>query len=167
MGNNSYVMVVGAAIIADTEERHILCAQRSYPEKLRGRWELPGGKVEPYESPTDALHREVMEELNIEVTLSDMVLNEAADQNCEHAAATIGLAKNQVWPIFPNGYMAVWFAHLSGNMANSTLPALRSNSHLQLQWVPAHEIKGIDWLDGDHAIVEILHKILAPSGSPS
>jgi 8-oxo-dGTP diphosphatase len=46
-------------------ERWILMTQRLDNSELRGRWEFPGGKVEPGESPEVALRREIREELGI------------------------------------------------------------------------------------------------------
>ena len=56
--------VVALAAICDSK---LLCAQRSYPEKLRGKWELPGGKVREGEEPVAALVREIKEELDWEI----------------------------------------------------------------------------------------------------
>ena len=58
--------VVGAAIVRDGR---ILAARRTSPPEAAGRWEFPGGKVEPGESPEDALVREVAEELGCTVTV--------------------------------------------------------------------------------------------------
>ena len=52
--------MVGAAIVRDGR---VLAARRTRPESAAGRWELPGGKVEPDEEPEAALRREVAEEL--------------------------------------------------------------------------------------------------------
>ena len=59
--------VVGVAIL---HEGRLLAARRARPAALAGRWELPGGKVEPEEDPAAAAVREIAEELGcrIEVT---------------------------------------------------------------------------------------------------
>jgi 8-oxo-dGTP diphosphatase len=59
--------VVGVALL---EAGRVLAARRSGPAALAGRWELPGGKVEPGEDPEVAAVREIREELRctVEVT---------------------------------------------------------------------------------------------------
>ena len=59
------IVVVGAALLDDGR---LLAARRSAPPELAGRWELPGGKVEPGETPEKALVRELHEELNVRAT---------------------------------------------------------------------------------------------------
>lgn len=56
--------MVGAAIVAGGR---CLAARRSAAMALPGRWEFPGGKVEPGESPAAALAREIREELGVEI----------------------------------------------------------------------------------------------------
>lgn len=48
----------------------VLVCQRSPEGKFPLKWEFPGGKVEPGEKPEEALHRELREELDIEVVES-------------------------------------------------------------------------------------------------
>ncbi len=48
----------------------ILLAQRPAGKRLAGLWEFPGGKVELNESPAEALHRELAEELGCEVIIT-------------------------------------------------------------------------------------------------
>jgi 8-oxo-dGTP diphosphatase len=57
-------VVVATAIVRG---REVLAQQRAFPAETAGRWELPGGRVEPGESEVDAVRRECVEELGVEV----------------------------------------------------------------------------------------------------
>lgn len=48
--------------------RHVLISRRKAEQVLGGYWELPGGKVEPSETPTQAVVRELKEEVGIDAT---------------------------------------------------------------------------------------------------
>ncbi|WP_273543994.1 (deoxy)nucleoside triphosphate pyrophosphohydrolase [Nocardioides panacisoli] len=70
--------VVGAAIVRGGR---VLAARRTTPPEAAGRWELPGGKVEPGETPEAALCRELDEELGVAARVErwldgDVVINE-------------------------------------------------------------------------------------------
>ncbi len=60
---------VVAAIIRDNQK--ILITQRFDNVHLPGLWEFPGGKVEPDESLTAALEREIREELGVTILVGD------------------------------------------------------------------------------------------------
>jgi 8-oxo-dGTP diphosphatase len=62
--------VVAGAVVG---EGRLLLAQRTYPAEVAGLWELPGGKVEPGETRTRALERELAEELGITVTVAAQI----------------------------------------------------------------------------------------------
>jgi 8-oxo-dGTP diphosphatase len=60
---------VTAAIIIQNNK--VLIAQRAPSDALAGMWELPGGKIEPGESPQQCLKREIREELEVEIDVLD------------------------------------------------------------------------------------------------
>jgi 8-oxo-dGTP diphosphatase len=64
------VIVVAAAIIR--QAGRILLVQRPATAALGGLWEFPGGKLEPGETPEAALARELVEELDITVTIGPL-----------------------------------------------------------------------------------------------
>ncbi len=139
--------VVAAAILDSlTSPERLLCTSRAYPETLRGLYEFPGGKVEPGESGTDALHRELLEELSLRVSLGAEVLPPVG-----------GSAKlsptNAGWPILEGRTMRVWLA--------SPLPhqrAIPDASHLDAIWVNLSEVSLLPWLPTNQPILrQLLH----------
>ena len=62
-------MLVSAVALVDADGR-ILLAQRPAGKVMAGLWEFPGGKVNPGETPENALIRELAEELGIDVAAS-------------------------------------------------------------------------------------------------
>jgi 8-oxo-dGTP diphosphatase len=62
--------VVAGALVDD--RARVLVQQRAPGRSMAGLWEFPGGKLEPDETPEDALARELREELGIEVAPADM-----------------------------------------------------------------------------------------------
>jgi 8-oxo-dGTP diphosphatase len=60
------ILLVAACALVDADGR-VLLAKRPPGKPLAGRWEFPGGKIEPGETPEAALVRELKEELDIEV----------------------------------------------------------------------------------------------------
>lgn len=65
------LLLVVAAALFDTQGR-VLLAQRPEGKSLAGLWEFPGGKLEPGETPEQALVRELREELAIEAAPQDL-----------------------------------------------------------------------------------------------
>ena len=64
------VHVVAGAIIKDNK---VFAAQRGNKGETKFKWEFPGGKIEPGETPEEALHRELIEELSINVKVHELI----------------------------------------------------------------------------------------------
>lgn len=124
--------VVAAAIIRDGR---LLAAQRAYPAALAGRWELPGGKVEPGETEVEALVRECREELGVTVTISDRIGPDVA---------TVDGA----------GILRTWRAEIVDGLEPE--PA----EHRSLLWLSAGRLDDVDWLDADRPVLDHLRRLL-------
>ncbi len=127
-------LVVGAAIVDDLERpTRLLAARRTEPSSLAGGWELPGGKVDEGESPLSALHRELLEELGVEVVLGDHVP---------------GPLPGATWPLGDRYEMLVWFA---GVTSGEPQPL---EDHDVLRWLTLEELYAVAWLPADLPIVD-------------
>ncbi|MFD4606578.1 (deoxy)nucleoside triphosphate pyrophosphohydrolase [Streptomyces sp. NPDC058451] len=116
------IVVVGAALL---DGGRLLAARRSAPPELAGRWELPGGKVEPGERPEAALVRELREELGVETEAVERVPGS--------------------WPLRPPYELQVWTARLRPGSADPK----PLQDHDDLRWLTPAEIWSVPWLDQD------------------
>ncbi|MET8677575.1 (deoxy)nucleoside triphosphate pyrophosphohydrolase [Streptomyces sp. NPDC004647] len=125
-------MVVGAALM---DRGRLLAARRSAPPALAGRWELPGGKLEPGETPEEGLVRELREELGVEAEPLARIPGE--------------------WPLAPGYVLRVWTARL---VAGEPQPL---EDHDELRWLTPDRLDEVEWLDQDRPAVEEAARRLA------
>ncbi|WP_338672724.1 (deoxy)nucleoside triphosphate pyrophosphohydrolase [Streptomyces sp. SCSIO 30461] len=118
-------VVVAAAVC---ERGRLLAARRSAPPELAGRWELPGGKLEPGETSEQALVRELREELGVEAEPIERVPGE--------------------WPLGPGYVLQVWTARL---LRGEPEPL---EDHDELRWLSPDELDTVDWLPQDRPAVD-------------
>jgi 8-oxo-dGTP diphosphatase len=129
---NPPALVVGAAIVDDlTRPTTLLSGRRTEPPELAGRWELPGGKVEPGELPRDALLREIREELGVGIELGALVEGPVAGS----------------WPLGDRYLMQVWLARITVGQPRPLL------DHDQLRVLSKAELYAVHWLSADLPII--------------
>lgn len=129
------VVVAGAVY----DRGRLLAARRSAPPELAGRWELPGGKVEPGESGEQALVRELREEVGVETEPLERIPG--------------------AWPLGRGYVLHVWTARLV-----SGVPAPLQD-HDELRWLGPGECDTVDWLEQDRpAVAEAVRRM--PGAAP-
>jgi len=128
------LVVAGAVVDHLDAPTMLLAARRAKPVSLAGRWEFPGGKVEPGEEPRDALHRELAEELGVAVTLGR-----------EHVGPDDG-----AWILSEKYVMRLWLATVA---SGEPAPLVE---HDELRWLGLGQWLSVPWLDADVRIVEAL-----------
>ena len=118
---------VVAAIIHDDEGR-IFATQRGYGD-FKDWWEFPGGKIEPGETPEEALIREIREELSTEISVDEFLCTVDYDYPKFHLT------------------MHCFFCSLVSE-------ALHLNEHEAARWLEQDELSGVQWLPADILVVK-------------
>jgi len=136
LGMTAPVLVVAAAIVDDLDDpRELLAARRARPASLAGRWEFPGGKVDPGEEPEEALHREIREELGVRIGLGSELVG----------------PDDGAWRLSDRYVMRLWLAEVVDGGVPEPLV-----EHDELRWLPGGQWDELPWLDADVRIVSAL-----------
>lgn len=122
------IHVVGAVIV---QEGLVLCAQRGEGGSPAGLWEFPGGKIEPGESPADALEREIAEELHCTIEVGDLVTTTAH----EYEFGTVNLT--------------TFYCRLVSGTPMTT-------EHAAIQWLRPADLTTLEWAPADVPAVQLI-----------
>lgn len=125
------VKVVAAIIIHDNK---IFATQRGYGEFKDG-WEFPGGKIEPGETPQEALVREIKEELDIEIEVKDFL------ETVEYDYPAFHLSMDCFFCVIRSGEMVL-------------------KEHEAVKWLTVETLDSVDWLPADQGLVEGIREYL-------
>ncbi len=122
--------VTAAVIIRDGK---LLIAQRAAGDRFGGRWELPGGKVEPGETLAGCLARELAEELGVDAEVGEelgSVGHSYGDHTIELHALRVRAMRGEI----------------------------RRAAHDEVRWAAPAEWNRYDFLEADRPLLEILRR---------
>lgn len=125
------VEVVCAIIVI---EGKILALQRSKEMNLPLKWEFPGGKIEPNETEEECIKREILEELNIEISLGEKLKPSLYD--------------------YPNISI-----ELIPFMATHKRGEIKLREHKKFALLTKEELSSLDWAEADLPIVKELQEL--------
>ena len=125
---NKHYNVVAAVVEHDGK---VLCMQRGETRYAytTHRWEFPGGKIEAGETPEQALHRELLEEMDMDVTVCELL-------------ATV----THHYPDFS--------ITLAAYRCETATTAFTMREHAASCWLPWNELPSLKWCAADERLVE-------------
>ena len=130
------IVRVVAAVICDSLEHptRIFATARGYGD-FKGQWEFPGGKIEAGESPQAALSREITEELDVEISVGQLI------DTIEYDYPAFHLSMDCFWCMVTNG----------------TIKLLEAQD---ARWLSKNELASVQWLPADVSLIEKISKAL-------
>ena len=130
------IRVVAAIIKAvnDNGEPIVFATQRGYGD-LKGGWEFPGGKIEEGETPQKALKREIMEELETEITVGELI------DTIEYDYPTFHLSMDCFWAEIVSGDLVLI-------------------EHKAAKWLTKDELDSVDWLPADITLIDKIREVI-------
>ena len=112
----------------------IFATQRGYGD-FKGGWEFPGGKIEEGETPQEALKREIMEELDTEISVGELI------ETVEYDYPTFHLSMDCFWCEIIKGDLVL-------------------KEHEAAKWLTKKQLDDAEWLPADLTVVEKLYEAM-------
>lgn len=133
------IKVVAAIICNDMERKNkIFATARGYGD-LKGGWEFPGGKVEPGETPQQALKREIMEELSTEIKVGELI------DTIEYDYPTFHLSMDCFWAEVITGQLELKEAEAA-------------------KWLTKDQLESVAWLPADITLIDKIRQYMNEDG---
>lgn len=123
------IKVVAAIIIKDNR---IYATQRGYGD-WKDYWEFPGGKIEPGETPQEALKREIKEELAADINVGELI------DTVEYDYPVFHLSMDCFWCELKGGHLTLLEAEAA-------------------KWLSYDELYSVNWLPADYGLIETIKK---------
>ncbi len=123
---------VVAAVIRHGNQ--VFATQRGYGE-FEGGWEFPGGKMEPGETPQEALIREIKEELDTEIEVGELI------ETVEYDYPKFHLTMHCFMCTVKSGHLVL-------------------KEHEAAKWLTKNTLDSVDWLPADEGIIETIKQKL-------
>ena len=127
-----------AAIIRDGNR--IFATQRGYGDFKDG-WEFPGGKIEPGETPRQALKREIKEELDVDIEVEEYLTTIEYDYSAFH------LSMQCFWCKVTDGTFVL-------------------KEHKAARWIDVYDLECVEWLPADQSILIMIRKEMKDKERP-
>ena len=130
------IRVVAAVMksVNEAGEDIVFATARGYGE-FKGGWEFPGGKMEEGETPEEALHREIMEELDTEISVGDLIHTVEYD--------------------YPNFHLSMdcfWCQVVKGDLVLKEAE--------DAKWLTKAELDTVDWLPADITLIDAIRQAM-------
>ena len=130
--NDKKIIDVVAAIIRN-EKGEILVAKRDSNQPHPSKWEFPGGKLEPNELESDALKREIFEELKLDIEI----------------VSTCG----EITHLYEEYFVKL--KAINSKISTNSSP-VKLMVHEEILWMPIEDLKSLDWLEANLKLVNII-----------
>lgn len=121
---------VEVSIAVIQKDNKILVTQRGYG-KWKGKWEFPGGKIEPGETKEEALQREIQEELGVEISIGEYLMKTEYD--------------------YPDFHVTLYPFLCSLGRDEITL-----TEHTAAKWLCRSALDCVDWMPANRNLIEYL-----------
>ena len=121
--------IVAAGAMVTNEKDEVLLVKNP----IRG-WEFPGGKIEEWETPQEALKREILEELDTEISVGELI------DTIEYDYPTFHLSMDCFWCEVVKGDLVL-------------------KEHEAARWLDEESLDEVEWLPADVTLIRVIKKI--------